>query len=79
MAIDARKHEGRVAVDLVIALEEGEAPVQVVVTPHGLQVRRKGRRTALGASWDKLLRRMDPPLSAPAKYLARPERLILDG
>jgi hypothetical protein len=80
MAINARKHDGRVLVDIVLALgPAGQGvPVQIEINAHGLRVRRKGRRLALWAGWDAVVARMTPPDKAAAKYLSNPMGLLLE-
>ena len=81
MAIEARKHDGRPAVNLEIVLGPCDArvPVQMTLDAHGLTVRRKGRRRALYADWDRLLSRMAPDGQAAAKYISNPVGLLVDG
>ena len=80
MAIDARKHGNAVAVnqDLELGPAGRRVPVQIVLDPHGLTIRRRGRRLALYADWDRLLVRMLPPENGPAKYLSNPAGLLVD-
>jgi len=82
MAIDAAKHDGRVVINTSIRFETlagvRAVPVQIVVEPWGLQVRRRGRRGRIVGIWPEILKHLRLPDSAPAKYNGRPEGLVLD-
>lgn len=80
MPIDARKHGNVAVVNLDVELGPAAArvPVQITLDPHGLSVRRRGRRLALRADWDRVLVHTLPPENAPAKYLSNPVGLLVD-
>jgi len=80
MAVKARNHGGMVEVeiDLVLGPAGRVVPVTVEIGPHGLKVRRKGRRLALWGGWDGIVSRMMPPDRAAAKFLANPAGLLME-
>ena len=81
MAIQAAKHGGAAEVDLEISLGpmERRTPVRVTLDGHRISIRRKGRRRAIGADWDRVVARLMPDEAAPAKYLSNPAGLLVDG
>lgn len=78
MAVDASKHDGRVAIDLGIALGGETVQVQVTVTGQGLVIRRRGARRGAFCCWLNLLQKMPMPPDGPAKYASVVD-MILDG
>ena len=79
MAIEASKHsEATVRINIAIRVGDVAVPVQVLVMPGGLSIRRRGTRRQLASNWENVLNRMPPPMSAPAKYLTNPAALLTD-
>ncbi|MBE3069132.1 MAG: hypothetical protein IMZ66_02740 [Planctomycetes bacterium] len=78
MAIDARKHDGSVAVriDIRARLDGLPTAVEVTITPQGLAIRGSRKRLGLWLDWPALIRRMPVPAEAPARCLGDPAKLL---
>lgn len=76
MSISLLKHNGLLEIDLDLPARGLMVPVRLSVTRAGLAIRPKGRRFAASAPWWKVLRALDLPLSAPAKFLADVEGFL---
>ena len=80
MSIQLSKHYGRLSIRLDLRLWEREpAPVELLVTPAGLEIRRAGsRKRRVITDWNAVLRHATLPPDAPTKYLSNPAGLIAD-
>lgn len=77
--IDLAKHDGTLEVRMDLPARGRMVACVVRIDRAGLSVRAAGRRTRLAAPWWKVLRALDAPQSARAKYLADPEGLLADA
>lgn len=74
--IDLAKHDGAVDVRMDLPARGRMVPCVVHLGRDGLSVRAAGKRTGLAAPWWKILRALDFPDGARAKFYADPEGLL---